>query len=161
MLPITGPLTMGGNRKALTLAELVIILAILGTLAVIAVAKMQYSTLRRQKADTVARVIATNLRLTRRLAISNAADNVDGYGLHMAGGSPYSAYQIVNLDTDDVVDTYTIDSEITCTGGSSFEFGPLGNLLGGSDTEFSVSSEGKSFTVSVISATGAVKCTDN
>ena len=142
-------------------AELILIVLILGVLAFVAVPKMQFATLRRQKADTVARKIATDLRLTRRLAITNAAENVEGYGLIMSGSSPYNGYEIENTATSEVVDSHSIDSEISCAGGKMFKFGPLGNLLNGSDTQLTVSSEGKSFTITIVSATGTVKCIDN
>jgi len=144
-----------------SLAELILIVLILAALTAVAVPRMQFAALRRQKADTVARKIATDLRLTRRLAITNAAENVYGYALNMTGGSPYSGYEIVDLETSEVVDSHSIDSEVSCTGGSSFEFGPLGNQTGGiGGTQLTVTSEGKSFTVTVVSATGAVKCTE-
>jgi Tfp pilus assembly protein FimT len=130
-------------------------------MAFISVPRMQFATIRRQKADTAARKIATDLKLTRRLAISNAAVNVTGYGLRMTGGPPYSAYEIWKLAPMEMVDSYDIDSDISCTGGSLFGFGPLGELINGSDTQLTVSSEGKSFTITIVSATGAVKCIDN
>ncbi|UCC22193.1 MAG: hypothetical protein JSW23_10415 [Planctomycetota bacterium] len=152
---------MTRHRRAFSLVELVLIVVILAVMTFIAVPKMQFATLRQQKADAAARKIATDLKLARRLAICNAATNVSGYAMRMTGASPYSSYDIVNLATSEVVDSYSIDSEVSCTGGTSFEFGPLGNLLVGSDTQLTVSSEGRSFTVTVVSATGAVKCIDN
>jgi hypothetical protein len=79
----------------------------------------------------------------------------------MTGGPPYSAYEIWNLSTAEMVDSYDIDSDVSCMGGSLFGFGPLGKLINGSDTQLTVSAEGKSFTINVVSATGAVKCIDN
>lgn len=152
---------MTRRRRAFSLAELVLIVLILAVMAFVAVPRMQFATLRRQKADAAARKIATDLKLTRRLAVCDAAVNVDGYGLNMSGSSPYNGYEIENLDTSEVVDSYSIDSDVSCTGGSRFRFGPLGNLLAGSDTQLTVSAEGKSFTITVVSATGAVKCIDN
>lgn len=148
-------------KKAFSLAELVLVVLILGILALVAVPRLQFATLRRQKADTVARKIATDLRLTRRLAVGNAALNVSGYALNMTGSSPYSGYKIVNLDNDEVIESHTIDSDVSCTSGSTFEFGPLGNLLPGSDTQLQVSAEGKVYTLTVISATGAVQTSEN
>jgi len=119
----------------------------------------------RQKADTVARKIAADLRLTRRLAVSSAAVNVsgytfnmtgtspyreyDGYALHMEGTPYYSGYNIVNLADKEVVDSYSINSDIICTGGANFKFGPLGNLLAGSSTQLVVSSERKTYTITI------------
>jgi Tfp pilus assembly protein FimT len=152
---------MTRHRRAFSLAELVLIVLILAVMAFVAVPKMQFATLRRQKADAAARKIATDLKLTRRLAVCNAAVNVDGYALWMQGGPPYSQYRIKNLATLDWVDLRDIDPDVSCTGGNRFEFGPLGNLLAGSDSLLTVSAEGKSFTITVVSATGAVKCIDN
>jgi len=143
-----------------SLAELVIIVLILGALTFIAVPKLQFATLRRQKADTVASKIATDLRFTRQLAITNAAENISGYQLSMTGAGPYNGYDIINSETFEIVESYSIDSDISCTGGSLFKFGPLGNLLAGSGSQLTVSSEGKSFTINIVSATGMVKCTE-
>jgi len=146
------------NKKAFSLAELILIVLILGVLTVITIPKMQFATLRRQKADATAKKIATSLRLTRRLAITNAAVNVSGYALRMTGASPYSSYEVVNLKTSEVVDSYDIDPDVACTGGNVFRFGPLGKLKLGSANQLSVSSEGKSFSISIVPATGMVKC---
>ena len=79
----------------------------------------------------------------------------------MTGSAPYSGYEIVNLDDSAIVDSATVDADVSCTGGSTFDFGPLGNLLIGSDNQLIVSGGGKSFTISVMSATGTVKCAEN
>jgi len=79
----------------------------------------------------------------------------------MQGGAPYRSYVITNLKTSEVVDTYAIDSEVSCTGDTLFKFGPLGNLLTGSGTSLTVSSNGKSFAITIVSATGMVKNTGN
>lgn len=149
------------HRRGFSLAELVLIVLLLAVMAFVTVPRMQFATIRRQKADAAARKIATDLKLTRRLAVCNAAVNVDGYAMWMQGGPPYTQYRIRNLGTMEWVDTYAIDTDVSCTGGSRFEFGPLGNLLAGSDTQLTVSAEGKSFTITVVPATGAVKCVDN
>ena len=136
---------------------------VVGALAFIAVPRLQFAALYRKQADTVARKIVTNLRRTRRLAISDAANNTDGYALNMTG-DPYTGYEIVNLSTSTTITngTFSIDSAISCTGGAIFQFGPLGNLLAGSDTLFNVSAEGEEkFTITIIPATGTVKCTEN
>ncbi|UCE99537.1 MAG: hypothetical protein JSV82_00240 [Planctomycetota bacterium] len=149
---------MARLKKAYTLVELFILLSIVAALTVIAVPRLKLDTLYRIKADTVARKVVADLMLTRALAINNSATNVDGFAMNMLGSSPYTGYEIVNLDTSEVVDTYTVDSLISLTGGTPFQFGPLGNLLDGSATQLNVSSQGKTFTITVISATGGVKC---
>jgi Tfp pilus assembly protein FimT len=154
---------MGRNSKAFTFVELTFIILVLAVMAYVAVPRLQFAGLYRQQADTVARNLVTDLRLTRTLAISYAASNVEGYGLSMNGTAPgpYTGYEIINLDTSDIVDSRTIDSKITCTGGNDFRFGPLGNLLNGSDNQLSVSAYGKSFTITVVIATGTVKCVED
>lgn len=149
------------NRPGYNLLELIVVVLILGILAYIAIPRAQLAAIHRKEADTTARKIITDLRRTRRLAISDAANNTDGYSLNMTGSSPYSSYEIVNLSTSETVDTLTIDSDVSCTGGSAFQFGPLGNLKSGSDTQLTVAAQGKIFTIDIISGTGAVKCTEN
>jgi Tfp pilus assembly protein FimT len=154
---------MAKKRKAYSLVELIIIVLIVAALAFIAVPRLQFAALYRQQADTVARKIVTNLRRTRRLAISDAANNTDGFALNMAGTSPYTGYEIVNLNTSTTITngTFSIDSDITCDGGASFQFGPLGNLKIGSGTQLTVTDGEKTFTITITSATGMVKCVES
>jgi len=150
---------MARYKKAYSIVELLIVVLIVGALTFITVPRLQFGTLYRKQAHTVAKKIVTDLRRTRSLAISNAAHNSTGFKLVMVGSTPYQSYSIVNNNTGATVDTQTIDSAITCTGGSVFSFGPLGNLLSGSDTQLTISSQGRTFTITIVSATGAVKCT--
>ncbi len=152
---------MAKLRNGFSLAELIIIVVIIGIMALVAMPKLQFGALRRKKAEVTASKIVTDMRHTRQLAITNAADNTNGYQLTMQGGAPYNGYEITNLKTSEVVDTYDIDSEVSCTGDALFKFGPLGNLLTGSGTSLTVLSEGKSFDITIISATGMVKNTEN
>ncbi|MHC4529091.1 MAG: hypothetical protein ACYS29_14535, partial [Planctomycetota bacterium] len=75
-------------------------------------------------------------------------------------GSPWG-YEIENLDGGTVVESESLDLEVSCGGGSTFEFGPLGNLSDSSDTQLAVSAEGKEFTITIVRATGGVKCVEN
>jgi len=152
---------MAGHKKAFSLIELIMIVLFAGIFAAIAVPKFNFSAISRQKASTTARKIVTDLRRTRSLAVSNAASNTTGFKLDMTGSSPYSGYDIVDANSSETVDSHTIDSDISCTGGDEFKFGPLGNLLAGSDSQLSVSAGGRTFTIEITSATGMVKCTEN
>jgi len=154
---------MAKKIKAFSMVELIIIVAIVAALTFIAVPRLGFTALRRKQAGTVAKKIVTDLRRTRRLAISDAANNTYGFALNMTGGSPYTGYEIVNLKPPSAtVDSHTIDSAISCTGGANFQFGPLGNLTG-DDTQLTVSPSGKTFTITItiIEATGTVKCTED
>jgi len=146
---------------AFTLVELMIIILFLGIFAAVVVPKMNFSAVSKKKADTAASTIVTVLRRTRGLAISSAATNSSGFALNMTGSAPYKGYQIRDLDTAATVDSFTIDSTVECTGGREFRFGPLGNLLGGSDNTLTVTAAGKSFTITITSATGMIACAEN
>jgi len=150
---------MTKKSKAHTLVELIVIVIILGALAFIAVPRLQFATIYRKQADTVARKVVTDLRRTRRLAISDAADNTDGFALNRTG----LTCEIVDLSDGSTIPngTFTIDSKISCSGGTSFQFEPLGNLKAGSDSQLTVSAEGKTFTISITPATGIIQCTEN
>ena len=152
---------MAEKRTAYSLVELVIVVIFLGVIAAIAVPRLNFSNISRQKADAITWKIVTDLRRTRSLAISNAANNTAGFALNMTGSAPYSGYEIQNLDTSATVDSHSIDSNISCTGSSQFRFGTLGNLLAGSGNQLVVSASGKTFTITLTTATGTVKCTEN
>lgn len=154
---------MARQKTAFTLVEVILVVLFLGIMAAIAIPRLSLSVSLKQKADCLAQKIVTDLRRTRRLAISNAADNTDGFALNMTGGSPYTGYEIEDLSTSTIITngTFSIDSAISCTGEANFQFGPLGNLKAGIDAQLIVSAGGKTFTIDVTSATGMVKCTEN
>lgn len=148
-------------KAAFTLAELLIAVLFLGIFAYVAVPRLQTSIIERYKSKSAAQKIVTDLRLVRNLAITEAASNTAGFSLQMAGTSPYSGYTIVNLSNGQTVATHTIDAKISCSGGALFKFGPMGNLLSGSDTQLVVSSADKTSTIGIAAATGAVQCVEN
>ena len=149
------------SSKGYSVVELIIVVLFIGIFAAIAVPRINFATINKQKADTIARKIVTDLRRTRSLALLDAADNSSGFALNMTGNSPYNAYEIENLATSATVDTHSFDSAVGCSGGNNFEFGPLGNLKIGSDSSLKVAADGRSFTITIISATGAVKCEED
>ena len=152
---------MARQKTAFTLVEIILAVLFLGIMAIIAVPRLSHSASSKQKADCLAKKIVTDLRRTRGLAISNAATNTVGFKLNMTGSPTYTGYNIVDADSSETVDSHTIDSAVDCTGGDEFEFGPLGNLLSGSDTQLVISANEKEFTIDITSATGMVKCTEN
>jgi len=152
---------MEKRAKAYTVVEMIIVLLFVAAFAAVAIPRINFSAITKKKADTLARRITTDLRHTRTLAVSNGATNTVGFGLYMLGGDPYSSYEIRNLDTSDVVSSHTITPGISCTGGATFKFEPLGNLDGTSDTSLTVSAEGKTYIITIISATGMVKCVES
>ena len=149
------------KRQAYSIIELIVVVLFLAAFAAVAIPRLNFSAITKSKTDCLAGKIVTDLRRTRTLAISSAANNTEGFGLYMVGSSPYSGYEIRNINTSEVVDSHTITPGISCTGGGTFKFGPFGDLLAGSDTDLTVSAEGKIFTISIIAATGTVKCVEN
>ena len=151
------------QRTAFSLVELVIIVAFLGIFAVIAVPRLNYAIIAKQKAGTTAMKIVTDLRLTRRLAISDAANNTKGFELKMVGSVPYNTYEIENVDTKATIASHTIDSGLSLGSptGIRFTYGPLGNLGVASATLLIISAEGRSFTITINPATGTIKCVEN
>jgi prepilin-type N-terminal cleavage/methylation domain-containing protein len=147
---------MTEQRKGYSLAEVIVVVVILGAFALVAVPRLNLGAMYHQQAHTVAKTMTTDLRRTRTLAIVNAATNTTGFSLRISG----SSYRIVNDSNSATVDTQTIDSRITCAGDTQFLFGPLGSLRSGSGTGLTVSSQGTTYTISIVSATGIVKCTN-
>lgn len=149
--------------RAFSFVEMIIIVMFLGIFAVIAVPRFNRAAILKNKAETTAMKIVADLRLTRRLAISDAADNTMGFELKMVGTVPYTSYKIENVKTYATVATHSVDSgvSISCPTGIRFIFGPLGNLKEGSGTGMTVSAEGRSFSIAIVQATGMVKCSEN
>ena len=145
------------KRNAHTLVELIIVVVILGAMAFIAVPRLRFAVRNQKQADTVARKIVTDLRRARQLAITDAATNTSGFSLNRSG----STFEIEDLSDSSTVanSTFTVGSKITCSGGTSFQFGPLGNLKAGSDNQLVISAGGNTFTIDITSATGTIKCT--
>jgi Tfp pilus assembly protein FimT len=157
------------NRRAATLAELMVIVVILGVFAAIAVPRLNYAIIRRYKAETTAKKIVAVLRRVRGLALANGATNTVGYSLAMSppeGAAVRTFYRIRNLDTGVVLDQYTFDPDVSVWSDKmGIRFGPLGNLNeaggGGYPTEIRVSAEGKIFTIGFVRATGTITCVEN
>jgi prepilin-type N-terminal cleavage/methylation domain-containing protein len=143
--------------SAYTLAELLIVVAILSALAVVAVPRLQFAAVRQRKAEAAALDLASALRRTRSLAILYAATNTAGYRLQLTKAGQTTSYQIVNLGDSSTVDSRTLDSAVTTAGGQSFQFTSLGALKAGSDSSLTVSADGRTCTITVVSATGMVK----
>lgn len=140
-----------------TLVELVAVVLILSILACVAVPRLNFAAASGVRADAVVQQIVTALRRGRAQAILHAAENPAGYALVMNGGTPYVGYQILSLRDSTVIVDREIPDDVACGGGRRFAFGPLGNLLGGSDTELRVAAQRRVYSIQVEPATGAVK----
>jgi prepilin-type N-terminal cleavage/methylation domain-containing protein len=149
------------RKEGYTLAELMIVVLIMGVMAAVAIPRLQVKAIRHKKADAVARKIVSDLRRARAMALHDAAINANGYEILMIG-SPFTGYQIDNLDSLETLDTFTFESNVTVTSGADqFDFGPLGNLTKGVGSTLNVSSEEQSYTISFVTATGTVVLTED
>lgn len=149
---------MRNDHGGFCLAELILVVLILGILTAVAVPRLNMAVIGEQKSDAAARRIAADLRHTRQLALSRAAENPAGFGLFMEGAEPYEGYEIRDLSTSRTLCRYSIDKTVLCRGGQAFRFGPLGNLLEGSDTQLTFSSGDRTERLNIIPATGSVQC---
>jgi Tfp pilus assembly protein FimT len=148
------------RRKGFSLVEALMVVLFIGVITVIAVPRLNLAVISKCKAEATAKKIVIDLRRVRGLAISNAVNNSQGFSLRLLGSGPYTGYEIINLDTVAAVDSHTIDQDVTVSGTSNeFDFGPLGNLTS-TYTQITVSAEGKSFTITIIRATGTIKCVE-
>lgn len=152
---------MARLKKGFTIAELVLVLVLVAAFATIAVPRLDTSVISKKNAELTSKKIVADLRRVRMLAISNAANNPTGFSINMIGSTPYSGYQVIDCNSSTAVESQTIDSDVQCSGGSRFQFGPLGNLINGSDTQLFLSSRGKVCTLIITTATGTIKCSEN
>jgi prepilin-type N-terminal cleavage/methylation domain-containing protein len=149
------------RRRGYTIAELVVVVLILGVLTYVAVPRLPFTARKRSLVENTAWKIVTDLRRTRSLAILHAATNPQGYALDVQRTGRRTTYQIVNLSNSRIIDSHVVNHSVLCEGGPRFEFNPLGALKDGSNRTLEVSAENHTFAIAVIPATGMVKCVQN
>jgi prepilin-type N-terminal cleavage/methylation domain-containing protein len=141
-----------------TLVELIVVVAILAVLTAVAVPRLRFDAVRQARGQIAAQSIATDLRLARSQAILRAINSPAGCALNMTGSQPYDGYEIVDLGDLSVIASHDLPAGVQCTGGTQFQFSPLGGLKEGSDTHLNVTAEGRTTTITVLPATGMVRC---
>jgi len=148
-------------RRGYTLAEMIVVVVVLAIMAALAAPRLQFGFIRHRQAEMAAWKIVTDLRRTRSSAILEAASNPDGFAFIVTRVGDRTGYEIVDRSSSSVVDSHTIDSGVDLAGRTSFEFSPLGTLEEGYEPFLRVSSADRTFTISVIPATGMVKCVED
>lgn len=149
---------MKRNESGISLFELLIVLLAAGLLAATAVLRLPMGAIGKQSVKTAAHQLAADLRWTRQLALADAAGNPSGYELVMEGNEPYSGYSVRNRQSGLTRSSFSFSSGLVCTGGKTFSFGPLGNLLAGSSSQVRLSAGDMAYSITLIPATGAVLC---
>jgi type II secretory pathway pseudopilin PulG len=135
-------------RAGFTLVELVLIVAVLAILVSIAIPRIGWGTMGKVQAETAARQFSDYLKLTRSLAITHASSNSSGYEVVLPGS--YAFYSIINVKTlETVKGPVEIPQGVVCSGNSTFQFTPLGQLQGGSTLTLQFSKSGDTTVVSV------------
>ena len=149
------------TQRAYTLAELVVAILLIVVLTGVAVPRLQFGLKRRKEAEASAWKIVMGLRRARSLAILHAATNTDGFAFNIRQTGESTAYEIVDRGSENTVDSQTIDPSVELSGTMTFEFGPLGTLTETSAPSLDVSAVDRTLTISVIPATGMVKCLEH
>ena len=145
------------RRTGHTLVELITVVLILSILACIAVPRLNLAAATGVTADAAARQIVTDLSAHMRRRHPARRPESDGVRPGDDRRGPYEGYRIIDLRDSAIVAAVDIPAGIRCDGGRRFEFGPLGNLRNGSDAELRIATDGKTYVVEVVPATGAVQ----
>lgn len=139
------------NKNGYTTIEILFVVIMIAVLAAVAIPRLGMPFMVKMKVKTAAHRLTSDLRLTRRYAITNNKN----YKLSVnAAGKNYSIYD--STDTQ-VGITRTIDSSITVSADKNFIFEPMGNASALSDTGVSLSASGNQWDITVTTATGMVK----
>jgi len=134
-----------------TLIELVFVIVVIMLVAVIVIPRMGLPFTVKMKVYTASKKLVSNLRYTRRLAITNN----ENYRLQV--DSSAKEYEIYDAGDNQVGNTETIDSSITVSGDKDFIFEAFGNASAASDTGISLSADGNQYNITVTVATGRVE----
>ena len=70
---------MVARKKAFTLVELILILLLLAVVSAICIPRLNFAAVSNQNTECLVSKIVTDLRHTRTLAMSNAANNTAGF----------------------------------------------------------------------------------
>jgi type II secretory pathway pseudopilin PulG len=141
------------------MAEMLLVVIIIGILTAVAVPRFSMATVHTKQDEALIHKLTGDLRKTRMMAIANAADNSSGFQLRINTSLPKS-YEIRNLQTNQTVETFPVDSRTTFSGTTQFSFTTLGALNPTASVQLTVTGASKSWLFDVYGYTGSVKCTE-
>ena len=136
------------QRPGLTLVELLFVVLVLGIITAVSMFRPGFDFTSKSKVRIAAQRLVSDLRLTRRLAITNH----ENYKLTVYPDA--CEYKIFDASNTQARYTRELDSGITLTGDTDFIFASLGNASSGSS--LSVAIGVNQYDISVVSATGMV-----
>jgi len=138
------------QKQSYSLIEILFVVVAMAILAAIAIPRLSVSFSVRMKVRTAAQRLVSDLRLTRRLAITNN----ENYKLSV--NSSTNQYSIYDSGETQSGVTRSIDSDITISANKDFIFESLGNAAASSDTSISFSADGNQWDITATVATGMV-----
>ena len=149
----------GSSRRALSLLELTVVVAILGLLALAAATRFGSSTIATGSAEGFARKLSLALVHARRSTISTG----DNHYLQLAtsGGNvtSFSLYRRAGSGDEQVDQTRVVAPDVVVTSSATtLEFDFEGSALAGYSV--SVAGPDRSWNVAVVALTGAVRVTE-
>jgi len=164
------------RRGGFTLLELIIVIAISFMLLGVGAIRISHASILMAASERVARRLVADLRFAQSQAITDARNH---YLLFTSNGTKFVQYAIFRADPSgdvqilpyavfradpsgdvQILPTRTLPDEVALTGNSSrAEFTPGGDALAA--YSFTITSPGRSYSVSVVMATGAVVLQEN
>jgi len=139
------------RKKGYTLIETIFVVVVIAVLAAMALPRLTGSFNDKMKVKTAAHKLVSDLRLTRRLAVTRHED----YRLSVdSSGNEYAIYDASNSQVGEI---RSIDSDVTISADKDFIFELLGNADVASDTSVSLSNGGNQADITVTIATGMIQ----
>lgn len=150
------------RRNGHSLMELLVVVAVFGLLAAVAIPRLRFRVVDQRKVDAAVHKLIADLQRTQSLALRDAATNNTGYTLRMPPPSPHTEYYIRDVHNWVIVYEADIDPSITVTTGhlERFRFTPFGDMDEGFNSHIDLSGDGKSYRITFVKATGQVICTE-
>lgn len=139
---------MHGQKRSFTLVEVILTIAIMGILAAVVLPRFGKAFIEDLTVRSASSQIASDIRYTRRLAITNAGHYLIKFNLTQ------NEYNIISPNNQ-TIETKKIPSNISCSGTDQFDFYSLGNCLFAGEG-LSLSLSASQYNITAEPPTGAV-----
>jgi prepilin-type N-terminal cleavage/methylation domain-containing protein len=136
------------REKGLTFVEVILVMAIIGTLSAVVIPKFNFTTSIRAEVDGSAYIMASDLRYAQEFAMAN---RISKSVIFTAGSSVYTFNPAHTLDSSGQLPPgVTVGNNLTVT------FNSLGEPVAGGGGSLTVSKGGETKTISIVNYTGKV-----